>query len=72
MNNTLENFARDQILRNLKNLPNKNVVFFKRIYSIKSGCALDSSIEDIVKNLPSEYLDWALTQVENTLKRYKI
>ena len=68
MNNTVEQFTRDQILEGLKELPESWVFMFKRMYSHEN---LDAKIEDVVNSMPSDKLDWALSQVQNSIKRFK-
>ena len=66
MNNTVSNFTRQQIKEGLKQLPDSWQTIFKRMYSHDN---LDCDIETVVDNMPDEKLDWALSQVENSLKK---
>lgn len=66
MNNTVSNFTRQQIKEGLKQLPDSWQTIFKRMYSHDN---LDCDIETVVDNMPDGKLDWALSQVENSLKK---
>ena len=66
MNPTIEKFARQQILDGLKTLPDGWQGLFKRMYAHKTPHA---DIESVVSGIPAEKLDWALTQVENSIKK---
>jgi len=63
MNEQLEDFARSTIIKGLKKLPERNQKLFKQMYSHKY---LDLPIEDVVKRMPAEKLDWAMQQVSRT------
>lgn len=65
MNSSLANYARQKIKEGLSQLSEGHQMKFKRMYSHNN---LKLSIEDIVKNMPEEKLNWALTQVQNSLK----
>lgn len=74
MNKTILDFARTQILHGLNKLPEKNTEFFKLMYGRNKGRrsvedAKLMRIEDVLLEIPEEKLDWALTQVENTLAK---
>ena len=64
MNEQLESFARDSIKHNLAAMPEANQMFFKRMYSHDNP---DADINDVVDNMPSDKLDWAMRQIENTV-----
>ena len=68
MDSTLESIARGQILSGLKELPESWVFKFKRMYSPHD---LEANIESVVEKMAPELLDWALTQVESSLKKYR-
>ena len=68
MNKTITDFTRTQIKEGLSQLPSKWVHKFKQIYSHND---LNADINNVVDNLPSDKLDWALTQVENSLLKLK-
>lgn len=65
MNKQLAEFARSTIKDGLRQLPDKSVVIFKRMYA-KGNMSLD--IETVVDQMPDEKLDWAMQQIENTLR----
>lgn len=74
MNSTLKAVAREKILEGLKELPEGWNIKFKLMYG--SSCAGDRNmrdvpIEEVVDNIPEEKVDWALTQVENSVKKFK-
>lgn len=66
MNKTVSNFTKQQIKEGLKQLPDDWQMMFKRMYAHNN---LDCDIETVVDNVPDEKLDWALSQVENSLKK---
>ena len=66
MNKTVDSFIRKELKDGLAKLPESNQMMFKRIYS---HLDLDESINNIVDFMPDEKLNWALTQVENSLKK---
>lgn len=64
MNIHLAAFARLYILTGLKKLPDSHIVFFKRMYSPLN---LNLSIEQVVESMEDNKLNWAMTQVQNSL-----
>jgi hypothetical protein len=66
MNESLQRFARDTILNGLRQLPEGHQMVFKRMYSHKN---LELSIEDVVEKMDESKLDWAMQQVDNSLKK---
>ncbi len=66
MNKSISDFTRQQIKEGLKQLPDNWQMMFKRMYSHNN---LDCDIVTVVDNMPDEKLDWALSQVENSLKK---
>lgn len=68
MNIQLQTFARTELKHGLAQCTDKQVMLFKRMYSHGN---LNLSINEVVNNMPAEKLDWALQQVENTLKLKK-
>lgn len=66
MNQTLQNFARQQLKDGLSKLPESNQLIFKRMYSHTD---LEKPINDVVDAMPPEKLDWAMQQVEASLKK---
>lgn len=77
MNSKLEQFAREDLIKGLSKLPNDWQVNFKLMYgrnygkrSVEDTKALP--IEYVVKEMPIDNLDWAMEQVENSLKKLEI
>jgi len=68
MNANLQNYARNEIKNGLSQLPENFQLMFKRMYSHGN---LELSIDTIVDNMPDEKLDWAMQQVERSLKKIK-
>lgn len=66
MNPTVAEFIRKQIKEGLTLLPEKSQILFKRMYSHKDP---DKPIDAIIDAMPTDQLDWALTQVQNSLKK---
>lgn len=76
MNQQLQNFAREQLKMGLLQCTEAEQTLFKRMYAFPSGYCqrseqphLDMSIDEVVTVIPEEKLDWAMQQVQNTLKR---
>jgi hypothetical protein len=65
MNQQLQTYARETLKEGLAKLPEEWQMVFKRIYSHDH---LDWSIEKVVDNMEVEKLDWAMTQVSNSVK----
>ena len=73
MNKTLELYARATLLSNLERLPDICNMNFKRMYGRNDGKrsiddAKQMAIAAVVAEMPVENLDWAMIQVENSLK----
>ena len=66
MHKKIINYAKEEIKSGLEKLTDKHRLFFKRLYSHGN---LDKPVNDIVNELPSDKLSWALTQVENSNKK---
>jgi len=66
MNNILQKFARDTLKAGLAQLPSSNQYVFKCMYSFNN---LDKDINDVIDTIPAEKLDWAMTQVQNSLDK---
>lgn len=66
MNDLLKAYAKQNIKEGLAKCTPKQVMFFKRMYSHEN---LDADIESVVNNLPEKKLDWAMLQVQNTIKQ---
>lgn len=69
MNKNIEQFARTQIKEGLRKLPTSHHVTFQRMYAHLHP---EYTMEEVVDNMPAERLDWALTQVENSLRKLNI
>jgi len=74
MNNQLQDFARSQLKANLATLPESNQRLFKLLYGRDNGRrsvadAEAMEIDDVVDAMPAAQLDWAMTQVSNTLTK---
>lgn len=67
MNNSAREFYQKSIIDGLNLLPKKWVELFYRMYS---GGDLSKNIDEVVSGIPDEKLDWALQQVENSVKKY--
>lgn len=65
-NETLIKNTRDLLKESLAKCDDKQQLMFKRMYSHQN---LDISINDAVDNMPSDKLEWALSQVERTLAK---
>ncbi|MCK4446014.1 MAG: hypothetical protein KAW56_02925 [Candidatus Marinimicrobia bacterium] len=66
MNSQLEAYARQKIKEGLSKLSEGHQIIFKRMYSHEN---LKLPIDKVVDNMPKEKLDWALTQVQNSLNK---
>lgn len=74
MNESIVEFAREKIIHGLRQLPERNIDMFKLMYGRNNGKrsaedAKDMTIESVVSEIPESKLSWALTQVENTIKK---
>ena len=65
MNKTVVKFIREQIKKGLAQLTDKNRMLFNRMYSYDN---LNKPVNEVVDNILEDKLNWALTQVENSLK----
>jgi hypothetical protein len=66
MNHLIEQFARDWLKEHLPKLPESNHRTFRLMYSHKD---LEKPLDAVVDGMPTDKLDWAMTQVENSLKK---
>jgi len=66
MNKGLEDYARKLIKEGLVQLPENWQIMFKRMYSHDN---LDIDINTLVDNMPEDKLDWAMQQVEKSLRK---
>ena len=68
MNEELQNHARTKIKSGLDQCSDEQQKIFKRMYSHDD---LTREINDVVDNMPSEKLDWAMQQIARTLEKNK-
>lgn len=66
MNQQLQQFARQTLKDGLAKLSEDSQLVFKRMYSHRD---LAKPINDVVDDMPPEKLDWAMQQVENSLRK---
>jgi len=74
MNKVLVSTARQYLLNTVPSLPEGCQKVFRLMYGRDGGKrsvddAKAMSIEDVVVEIPEESLSWAMTQVENSLKK---
>ena len=73
MNKELQEFARKKLKEGLVKCTEGELRLFKQMYSYpdisKLKSSLLASIDDVVDFMPEDKLDWAMTQVKNTLKK---
>lgn len=74
MNSRIEAFARKCILEDVSRLPEGWQETFKRMYGSKNGKLTIEQIKElpmdqVVKAIPCDRLDWALTQIDNSHKK---
>ena len=68
-NPTIINFTRGEIKSGLHKLNDGCQTLFKRMYARVGD---DVPIDEVVDGMPSDNLEWALTQVQNSLKNPKL
>lgn len=68
MNETVAGFIRKEIKVGLHQLPETCQSLFVKMYSHDD---LSRTIDEVVDRMPEGKLDWALSQVENSLKEQK-
>ncbi len=66
MNETVITFTRNKIKEGLSKLSEKHKLRFNQMYSFKN---LDKDVNKVVDEMSEEKLDWALTQVENSMRK---
>ncbi len=66
MNETVITFTRNKIKEGLGKLSEEHKLRFNRMYSFKN---LDKDVNEVVDEMSEEKLDWALTQVQNSLRK---
>lgn len=74
MNETLKNFAVQEISSSLSLVSEKQERVFRLMYGRNGGKrsvddALAMPISDIVKEIPESGLDWAMQQLQNSINR---
>ena len=74
MNDSLKAYAKSELKEGLKLLPEGWQNKFKLMYGRAGGLrsveeALAMPIEDVVDEMPEDKLDWAMTQVQNSIKK---
>ena len=69
MNAQLQKFARDTIKAGLAECSPEQQLLFKRMYANGN---LELPIDEVVDDMPEARLDWAMQQVENTIKKNEI
>lgn len=77
MNQQLQNFARNYLKTNVSTLPADNQRVFKLMYarnggkrSVEEAIAMD--VAGVVDEMSADSLDWAMQQVEATLKKLEV
>ena len=65
MNETLQKFARQTLIQGLLKCTKKERWVFNKMYSPDD---VDRNIDDVVCDMPEDQLDWAIQQVQRTLK----
>lgn len=69
MNKILQAYARNYLIENLNKCNEGEINKFKLMYSYKERSL---SIEEVVRNMHVDTLDWAMMQVSTTLERKDI
>lgn len=64
MNNQLETFARDTLKQGLSRCTKEQQFLFKRMYAHGNT---EMSLNDVVDQMETSKLDWAMNQVQRTL-----
>jgi len=68
MNEELGTYARKYLKENIAKCTEGQIHVFKMMYSPVNP---DLSIDKVVDQMPDEKLDWAMSQVKNTIKEKK-
>ena len=66
MNNMIREFAKDNLRNGLARCTEGQQLIFKKMYSPKD---LSLPINELVNKMSDDKLDWAMQQVERTLKK---
>jgi hypothetical protein len=74
MNDQLRQFARKNIKDGLSQLPDNWQQKFKMMYGRNNGersleDAIAMSVNDVVDEMADDKLDWAMTQIANSIKK---
>lgn len=77
MNEQLQNYARKTLKEGLSNLPEEWQTTFKLMYARNKGLrsvedATAMKIDDVVDKMSADKLDWAMSQVENSLRKLDV
>ena len=70
MNKRLQKFARDSMKEDLAILGLHNMEYLRKFKLMYSYGNLDLPIGEVVDKMPAEKLDWAMTQIVNTLAKH--
>ena len=65
-NERIIDFSRAEIIKGLNKCTVDQISIFKRTYSSND---LLKPINEIVNNMPVDKLDWALSQIDNTVEK---
>lgn len=65
-NQRIIKFAKDYLKEILGKCTEEQQLLFKRMYSADN---LELPIEEVVDKMPNHKIDWAVTQVENTIAK---
>jgi len=65
MNESLQGFARKELINGLKQCTREQALLFKRMYASKNS---NQTIKEVVAAMPEAKLDWAMKQVARTIK----
>lgn len=73
MNKQLQDFARATLLEGLNKLPEGWQNRFKQMYAGNNKRSVEDTwaipIADVVRDIPADKLDWAMTQVQNSVDK---
>ena len=65
-NETIKNIAKELLKKLLSECTDNQQLMFKRMYSHKN---LELTINEAVEQMEDDKIDWAMTQVEQTIKK---
>lgn len=66
MNKTFKKLCTQALKTSLKELPDNQFAVFKKMYSPRNQ---DLTVDECVDQMPDDRLDWAMTQVENSIAK---